>query len=201
MCMVPPPVGVAVISTQELIRGGVTAMLSRHDDLVDVRPAVRSGRDVVIYDVIGLAAGDSSELEKLVAVSKGVVALGRDLRPDLATRAIARGAVVCVSMSASVEDLISAVQSVHQGRSAHTSPTAGWLGQDSGLSVREADVIGLIAQGLSNKEIADQLYLSINSVKTYIRTGYRKLGLTRRSQAVAWAMRAGQPREDLRFQA
>lgn len=176
-------------------------MLSRHDDQVFVSPTVRSGMDVVIYDVIGLAAGDSSELERLVTSSKGVVALGRDLRPDLGTRAIARGAVVCVSMSATVEELIAAVQAVHHGRAAYTSPATAWLGQDSGLSVREADVIGLIAQGLSNKEIAERLYLSINSVKTYIRTGYRKLGLTRRSQAVAWAMRSGAPFEDLAAEA
>ncbi|WP_341928216.1 response regulator transcription factor [Nocardioides psychrotolerans] len=190
-----------MISTQELIRGGVTALLSRHDDQVFVSPTVRYGMDVVIYDVIGLAAGDSSELERLVTSSKGVVALGRDLRPDLGTRAIARGAAVCISMSATVEELIAAVQAVHHGRAAYASPATAWLGQDAGLSVREADVIGLIAQGHSNKEIAERLYLSINSVKTYIRTGYRKLGLTRRSQAVAWAMRSGAPFEDLAAEA
>ncbi len=50
---------------------------------------------------------------------------------------------------------------------------------------------GLITQGLSNQEIADRSYLSINSVKTYIRTAYRKIGVTRRSQAVVWGMKHG----------
>ena len=49
----------------------------------------------------------------------------------------------------------------------------------------------LITQGLSNQEIAERSYLSINSVKTYIRTAYRKIGVTRRAQAVAWGMRHG----------
>ena len=49
----------------------------------------------------------------------------------------------------------------------------------------------LIARGLSNKEIADQLYLSLNTVKSRIRAAYRRLGLTSRSQAVAWAIRHG----------
>jgi NarL family two-component system response regulator LiaR len=62
---------------------------------------------------------------------------------------------------------------------------AGALQASYGLSPREVDVLHLIACGLSNQEIADSLYLSINSVKTYIRTAYRKIDVTRRSQAVA----------------
>ena len=65
-------------------------------------------------------------------------------------------------------------------------------------------MLALITQGLSNQEIADRTYLSINSVKTYIRTAYRKIGVTRRSQAVALGdaarLRAGpdaQHRHDL----
>ncbi len=52
-------------------------------------------------------------------------------------------------------------------------------------------MLALITQGLSNQEIADQTYLSINSVKTYIRTAYRKIDVTRRSQAVAWGLKHG----------
>ena len=64
-------------------------------------------------------------------------------------------------------------------------------GKHAGLSVREAEIIALITQGLSNQEIADRCYLSINSVKTYVRTAYRKMGVARRSQAVLWGMRNG----------
>ena len=60
-----------------------------------------------------------------------------------------------------------------------------------GLSRREIDVLHLIACGLSNQEIADTLYLSINSVKTYIRAAYRRVGVVRRSQAVAWSVPRG----------
>lgn len=64
-------------------------------------------------------------------------------------------------------------------------------GTDVALSAREAQTLTYITQGLSNKEIAERLYLSINSVKTYIRTTYRKLGVTTRSQAVSWAIQNG----------
>nr|WP_227467367.1 LuxR C-terminal-related transcriptional regulator [Nocardioides lijunqiniae] len=59
------------------------------------------------------------------------------------------------------------------------------------MSSRETEIVSLIVRGLSNQEIADTAYLSINSVKTYIRTAYRKMGVTRRSQAVVWAMQHG----------
>jgi DNA-binding CsgD family transcriptional regulator len=69
--------------------------------------------------------------------------------------------------------------------------TGQWPGREHGLTARESEVLALITQGLSNQEIAERTYLSINSVKTYIRTGYRKIGVGRRSQAVAWGMRHG----------
>ena len=57
-------------------------------------------------------------------------------------------------------------------------------------------MLGLITLGLSNAEIAEQCYLSINSVKTYIRGAYRKIGAADRSQAVQWAIQHGfAPRE------
>jgi len=74
-----------------------------------------------------------------------------------------------------------------QGRSANGE----WPGRDAGLTARESEVLALITRGLSNQEIAERSYLSINSVKTYIRTAYRKMGVTRRSQAVLWGIRNG----------
>ena len=70
-------------------------------------------------------------------------------------------------------------------------PDAAWPGKEHGLTVREAEIIALITQGLSNQEIADRSYLSINSVKTYIRTAYRKIGVERRAQAVLWGIKHG----------
>ncbi|CAN5494196.1 hypothetical protein BH11ACT8_BH11ACT8_32770 [soil metagenome] len=61
------------------------------------------------------------------------------------------------------------------------------------LSRRELQVLGLIVRGHTNREISDELFLSINSVKTYIRTTYRKIGVTRRPQAILWGVRNGVP--------
>ena len=67
------------------------------------------------------------------------------------------------------------------------------LGEVAGLSPRETDVLRLVVQGLSNHEIADELFLSINSIKTYIRSAYRKIGATTRPQVVAWCVQHGFP--------
>ena len=59
------------------------------------------------------------------------------------------------------------------------------------LTRREHEILVLITNGLTNAEIGEQLTLSINSIKTYIRQAYRKIDVERRAQAVAWGMTHG----------
>ena len=66
-----------------------------------------------------------------------------------------------------------------------------WPGRDHGLTPRESEIIALVTSGLSNNEIAERTYLSINSVKSYIRSAYRTMGVTTRSQAVLWGIDHG----------
>jgi len=61
----------------------------------------------------------------------------------------------------------------------------------SRLTPRELEILTLITQGLTNGEIGEELGLSINSIKTYIRQAYRKIDVERRTQAVAWGMANG----------
>ncbi|MDT4874594.1 HTH-type transcriptional regulator MalT [compost metagenome] len=59
------------------------------------------------------------------------------------------------------------------------------------LSGRELEVLGLIAQGNSNQQIAEQLFISLHTVKTHARRIHSKLGVERRTQAVAIAKKLG----------
>lgn len=59
------------------------------------------------------------------------------------------------------------------------------------LSLREIEVLTLITRGLSNQEISNEMHLSANTVKTYIRGAYRKIGAERRSQAIVWSAQRG----------
>jgi DNA-binding NarL/FixJ family response regulator len=63
--------------------------------------------------------------------------------------------------------------------------------REQNLSLREREVICLIAQGFSNKEIANQLAISIKTVETYKYRGMEKLGLNTRSDIVRYVMRKG----------
>lgn len=92
------------------------------------------------------------------------------------------GAAAWVPLRGGVERIVAMVEGAADRQ---TSP----LG--FGLSDREEEVLALIVAGLSNREIAERAYISINSVKTYIRSAYRKIGVTSRSQAVAWGLRNG----------
>lgn len=81
------------------------------------------------------------------------------------------------------EDLLAAGQD---------SATFGrWPGDKHGLSARESEVLALICQGLSNQQIAGQIFLGINTIKTHTRTAYRKVGATSRTQAVLWGLANG----------
>jgi len=60
-----------------------------------------------------------------------------------------------------------------------------------GLSPREAEVLGLITQGMSNHQIAEQLFIGEETVKSHVRSILRKLGVKDRTQAVSLALREG----------
>ena len=184
------PTRVGIVYTQEVLGKGLAAMVAEHPRRAVVTEVDRA--EVVLYDVFGVHRTDGADLKQVLRVTAArVVVVSRDLRPDLRARAIAAGAHGWISMSVSADELVSAVEAAAAGQ-----PLPGRtdrLGQDIGLTAREVEVLALITQGRSNIEIAEQLYLSINSVKTYIRSAYAKIGARSRSQAVAWCLLNGFP--------
>jgi NarL family two-component system response regulator LiaR len=93
---------------------------------------------------------------------------------------------------------LSAQQIAHAIESAHPGTAIIFGGaprqradESTRVTVRELEVLELITRGLTNQEIADQLFLSVNSVKAHIRAAYRKVGVSTRPQAVAWGVRSG----------
>jgi DNA-binding NarL/FixJ family response regulator len=197
--MPPDPLLVAVVSPQAVVRHGLAELLARYPDRVTLVPYPEGSEpDVVLFDVVDLADGDLSGLRELLATTSAkVLAMNRELRSDLAARALAVGADGLFSIGVTETELIEAVEAVVEGNGTSASdsgPDADLrLGADVGLTSREVEVLTLIAQGRTNREIAETLYLSPNSIKTYVRTAYRKIGATSRSQAVGWAIRNGFP--------
>ena len=194
---------VAVVSPSVMVVAGIGAMLGRHPGRVLLVPAVDDEADVVLYDVLGLAGGDGSELDRLVErPGTSVLAVGRDLRRDLLNQALARGVDGCLDMSVDATTLVDMLDAARSRRTTVETPGAiicacpttqrsRRLGLGAGLNDREADILLAIVNGLTNVEIADREFLSVNTVKTYIRSAYRKIGVQTRSQAVRWALTYG----------
>ena len=192
----------AVCSPHPVVRTGLKALLGRHPDRFRiVSPGEEPGcePDVVLYDVFALKGGDDELTELLGQTRATVLAVGRELRPDLASRALAAGVDGFFPLGVDENELVAAIELAAAGRT-DSEPTRGTIprpirtrrpGAEFGLSAREADVLALIVVGLTNKQIADRLYLSINSVKTYVRNAYVKVGAANRSQAVGWAIQHG----------
>jgi two-component system, NarL family, response regulator LiaR len=200
------PIRVAIVNDYELVVAGVAAMLAPHHDRLSIIELdsglpVISEVDVILYDTFGQIQGDGVDLEDLVhGTDARVVIFSWNTQPALVRKAITRGASGYLSKGLSSDQIVAGIEAVHRGETvtppeAVTSVGAGangdWPGREHGLTAREAEVLALITQGLSNQEIAQRTYLSINSVKTYIRTAYRKIEVARRSQAVAWGMKNG----------
>jgi two-component system, NarL family, response regulator LiaR len=198
------PVRVAVVNDYELVVVGVAALLQPFTDRVSVVELdsglpVMSDVDVVLYDTFGQVQGERLDLASLLTDPATKVAIfSWNVQPELVSQSLEAGASGYLTKGMDADSLVKAIEDVHQGRTVVPSGVAvrdkvagDWPGRDLGLSAREAEIIALITQGLSNQEIAARSYLSINSVKTYIRTAYRKMGVTSRSQAVLWGVRNG----------
>jgi two-component system, NarL family, response regulator LiaR len=199
------PVRIAIVNDYEIVVAGVASVLAPFSDRVEVvelgaGTQVRSDVDVVLYDTFGQVQGKRIDLEDLLHGSGARVAIfSWNQHSELVEQALEKGARAYLSKGLSAEELVAAIEKVHAGEvvtairhDLEPVPDSGdWPGRQHGLTQRESEVLALITQGLTNQEIADRAYISINSVKTYIRTAYRKIGVERRSQAVSWGMDHG----------
>ena len=200
-----PPVRVAIANDYQLVIAGVVGLLAPFEDRIQVvelaaNTPIASDVSIVLYDTFGQVQGDGYDLADLLQDHDAkVVVFTWNLQPDLIERAIAHGARGYLSKALSGEEIVEALEAIHRGEvvtlprpiEEENAGPGNWPGREFGLTQRESEVLALITQGLTNQEIADHSYISINSVKTYVRTAYRKIGVTRRSQAVSWGMRHG----------
>lgn len=189
------PIRLAIVSRQEVVARGLTAMLADYPDRITVvaLASVYSkahGIDVVLYDSHGLHRSEGADLDHLIQKTDAKVLIySRDMRPDLRARALARGADGWVSMSKHSPELVSAIELIADGKPLEEHQD--WIGQEAGLSPREVEVLSLVTQGMSNQEISDRLFLTINTLKSHIRQAYKKIGVSSRAQAVAWCLQHG----------
>lgn len=201
---VPEPVRVALKNDYEIVVRGLAHMFEPYRPRVQL-VELNAGRpvahrvDIVLYDTFAQVQGNLAELRDLLAnaLADKVVLYSWNTQPELVAAALDRGACGYLSKALVAADLVTALERIHAGDvvvEATPAPDVvpgDWPGRDAGLSAREAEVLALITQGLSNDAIARRTYLTANSVKSYIRSAYRKIGVMSRSQAVLWGVRHG----------
>jgi len=192
-----------------VVAGVANFLADENIDVVETGASqtVLSDVDVVLYDTFAQIQGNGIDLEDLVRDSGAkVVIYSWNLHPEMIVHAIAGGARGYLSKILTGPQIVDALQRVMAGEvvilpgnnESSVDGPGDWPGRSAGLSPREAEIVALITQGLSNQEIADRAFLSINSVKTYIRTSYRKMGVGSRSQAVLWGVKHGFEPDTLR---
>ncbi len=200
------PIRLAIINDYELVVKGVASMVQPFSAWVKVcelnaNTTTDEPVDIGLYDTFGARQADRDEMNEMLAnpnISRLVV-FTWNMDPGLIQAAARAGVAGYLSKSMTGADLVDALVRVHRGDRVvsrdpgRRAPIGGgdWPGRSEGLTVRESEVVALITQGLSNDEIAKQSHLSINSVKSYIRSAYRKMGVTRRAQAVLWGIKHG----------
>jgi NarL family two-component system response regulator LiaR len=197
------PIRLAIVDDYAVVIAGVASLLAEeHIDVVETAASlpVISDVDVVLYDTFGQVHGQGIDLEDFVRDSGAkVVIYSWNLRPELIERAVAEGASGYLSKVLTGPAIVAALERIMDGEIVilagdHETSVGGvgdWPGRSVGLSPREAEVVALIARGLSNQEIAERAHVSPNSVKSYIRSAYRKIGVERRPQAILWAVANG----------
>jgi DNA-binding NarL/FixJ family response regulator len=208
--MTPPapgrPILVALVDDYDVVLAGVAKMLDHYRDRVliaeiDATTTLSDTVDIVLYDSFAQPESDHEEIAELVASPRArrVVVYTWNFHPDLIESARRQGACGYLSKTMTARDLVAALESVHAGEvvisdpppRARSAPGLDWPGRGEGLTDREAEILALITQGMSNADVATLTYLSPNTVKSYIRTIYRKIDVGSRTQAVLWGVDHG----------
>jgi DNA-binding NarL/FixJ family response regulator len=197
---------VAIVNDYELVVAGVAAVLSQYSDRLVVADALVIGEEVAVpvdlalYDTFGREGVAEVALRTLVQTPqiRRVAVFSLDLHPDLIADGRLAGAHGFVSKALPGEEIADAIVRIASGEALiAATPTRrqanadfAWPGKHEGLTERESEVVVLVSEGLSNREIAAALYLSTDTVKGYLSQALRKLGLRNRVQAASYVHRS-----------
>jgi DNA-binding NarL/FixJ family response regulator len=204
--MVRTPITVALANDYDIVVVGIAHILEQYRDRVviaelDTNVAVSDMVDIVLYDCFAQPESDHDEISVLVRNPRArrVAVYTWNFHPDLVESARGQGVSGYLSKALPARDLVAALEAIHAGEIVISDPPfrtrsingLNWPGQSEGLTDRESEILALITQGHSNAEVATLTYLSQNTVKSYIRTIYRKIAVASRTQAVLWGVRHG----------
>ena len=195
---------VALLGGDELVRRGLESMLKTLGgfELGTVKDRARLPIDIALVETFGTSLQDTT-LARAVADPniRRVVVFTWNHHPGLVDDVLRDGVCGYLGKSLTAAQLGRALRAIHLGDKV-VSPALARLpldaadpsrtpGEVDSLTDRERETLANIATGRSNEQIAVEMGISLNSVKSYIRSAYRKIGVQSRSQAVLWAVSNG----------
>ncbi|WP_236241392.1 response regulator transcription factor [Streptomyces sp. CC228A] len=198
-------VRVLLCDDHAVVRAGLLALLASEPGLTvvgeagggeeAVAAAAKLRPDVVLMDLQLGPGTDGVEATRRItqaSYARVLVLTTYDTDADI-TRAIDAGATGYLLKAERPEELFAAIRAAAEGRTALSAPVAGRVmnrvrgAAAPALTARERDILGQLARGLGNRDIARALFISEATVKTHLGRIYTKLGVETRAGAVAQA--------------
>ena len=194
------------VDDHPLLREGIAAIINNQPDMQMVAQAATGGEAIQMYrqlqpdvTLMDLRLPDKSGIDSLIAIRAEfpearfimLTTFEGDVEIQNALEAGARGYLL---KSMPPKDLVEGIRQVHAGRKCIASELAAQLAEHLGeeaLTPREIEVLRHIAGGNRNRDIAERLFISEETIKVHIKHIMEKLGASDRTQAVAIAVRRG----------
>jgi NarL family two-component system response regulator LiaR len=205
---------IVIADDHQVVRHGLRAFLEIYEDIrvvgeasdgaECVEVARREKPDVVLMDLVmpGMDGIQATRRLAELGLDARVIVLTSFGEDDKVFPAIQAGARSYLLKDVAPDDLIQTIRAVHRGEARLHPDVARTLMEQvarsvprpapaSNLSERELEVVRLVAQGMSNRAIAERLFISDKTVKTHVSAILGKLGLVDRTQMAIYALRTG----------
>jgi DNA-binding NarL/FixJ family response regulator len=194
------------VDDHPLLREGISTLVDSQPDMTLVAQAATGGEalqefrkhrpDVTLMD---LRLPDMSGIDAIVAIraefaEARIVALTTAEGDVEIQRALAAGARGYLPKSLPPAEIVEAIRQVHAGKKRIPPQIAAQIAEhvsEEALTAREIEVLQLVADGNRNKDVAERLFISEETVKVHVKHVMEKLGASDRTQAVAIAVRRG----------
>ena len=200
------PIRVLVAEDQSLVRRGLVAIVNMEEgtlvigEAADGAEAVELWRslkpDVVLMD-LRMPDTDGLDAIRLIRAEDpraAIIILTTYDHDEDVYAGLRAGARAYLLKDVQPEELFKCIRAVHRGETYLQSKIAAKLAlrvQEEALTDREVQILGLLAEGKSNKSIAQALFISESTVKTHLKSLFTKLDATSRAEAIAFAARRG----------
>jgi NarL family two-component system response regulator LiaR len=202
---------VLIVDDYDMVRSGLTVFLEAFDDLRLVGEAADGAEalrlceqvnpNVVLMDLVMPGVDGVAAIREIRRAHPEiqVIALTSYSDQRLVVNALQAGAISYIYKNISIDELANAIRMAKAGKSVLAPEVVKTLIKQSAtpdapveeLTPREAEVLALLVDGLSNNEIASQLFISRSTVKTHLSNIFAKLGVGNRVEAVRMALERG----------